>query len=57
MAMMVPKTEDTARMFANIDSALINMSSGCPCRCTKCNSCACGRCYTLEESIEIDIWD
>lgn len=57
MAFMVPDRESVKNMFSNIDQAMVNMTGGCPCRCTNCNSCACGRCYVLEDAIEINIWD
>lgn len=57
MAFKVPEQKDMDSMFSNIQQEMINMSGGCPCRCTNCNSCACGRCYVLEDSVEIDLWD
>lgn len=57
MNFIVPKVSDAQKMFSRIDSALVNKTGGCPCRCTACNSCSCGRCYALDETIEIDIWD
>lgn len=57
MSVMVPKTEDKFMMFSNIESSMVNMSGGCPCRCTNCNSCACGRCNILEDIVEINIWE
>lgn len=57
MALMVPNAKDITMMFANIEESMVNMTGGCPCRCTNCNSCACGRCYVLEDSLDVDIWE
>lgn len=57
MAFMVPDRESVNNMFSNINQVMINMTGGCPCRCTNCNSCACGRCYALENAVEVNIWE